>query len=89
MQFQLLGDWPIVRGLTIPAATILSGLPPVWNGITLTLPLPINVIALDNAAATQMLTWYNGTFFIGSPATYVADQRYRLIFGPAVTIPHP
>jgi hypothetical protein len=52
----LMGDWPTQSGL-IPAGTILGddAIPPP------TVPLPINALSLDTAAAEQMCHWYEET----------------------------
>jgi hypothetical protein len=82
MKWQLGGDWPVGQ-FSIPADTVLtsvSGEPPHWNGITLTMPMPINAIALDNEAAQLMLQWWGGN------NSYGYDLRHRLIFGPGVDL---
>jgi hypothetical protein len=80
MRWRLLGDWP-VAGWMIPGGTeLLAGVSddgvvssPMWNGITLPTPLPINAMPLDEDAARQMLAWY-------------PDQRHRLVFGPGLNL---
>jgi len=96
MQFMVGGAGiPIFGGArVIPPGAILNGLPPVWTatGITLTVPLPPDVIALDNAAANQMLQWWSGAPnwypAPGQTSYYQVDLKHLLIWGPAVTVGH-
>jgi len=79
MRWQLGGDWPVGQWL-IPTGTILSAVardgeivePPMWNGVTLPMPMPINSAALDEEAALLMLQWYE------------PHEWYRLHFGPGI-----
>jgi hypothetical protein len=62
------GGWPVGARL-LPAGTIVGegGIPTT----ELPMPLPINAVALDDAAAQMMRAWYH-------------DQLHRLVFGPDV-----
>jgi hypothetical protein len=74
MRWQLAGDWPIGQ-FCIPAGTVLSsgaGEAPIWNGVALPMPMPINSAALDEEAALLMLQWYE------------PHDWYRLHFGPGI-----
>jgi hypothetical protein len=67
MRWQLAGDWPVGQ-FCIPAGTVLSsgaGEAPIWNGIALPMPPPINAVALDEDAALQMCLWYEESATIG------------------------
>jgi hypothetical protein len=67
MSWRINGDWNC-GSLSIPSGTVLHGPchmvtreldgPIVWEGRTVTLPLPLNVIALDDDAATMMQVWH-------------------------------
>ena len=83
LRFQLMGPWPVCGGaLTIPAGMLLStdlaaGVPNfVYQGMILTEPLPINVMALDQPSADQLAAWYS-------------DQLYRLFALPPAVIKPP
>jgi hypothetical protein len=79
MMWQLSSILPVERGLCVPADTVLtsvSGEPPTWNGLTLSWPMPINAIALDNEAAQMMLEWYGGNY----------DLTHQLLWGPDVDL---
>jgi hypothetical protein len=74
MRWQLAGDWPIGQ-FSIPAGTVLSsgaGEAPIWNGVALPMPPPLNAVALDEDAALLMLQWYE------------PHEWYRLHFGPGI-----
>jgi hypothetical protein len=76
MKWQLSGIWPVDRGLCVPGDTVLtsvSGEPPTWNGLTLSWPMPLNAIALDDEAAQMMLQWW-------------PEQRHQLLFGRNVDL---
>ena len=62
MKWQLLGPWP-VGPLLIPGGSVVSddGDPSAIPLSGVPTPLPINAVALDTAAATQMATWYEET----------------------------
>ena len=79
MKWQIGGDWPVGPHL-IPVGTILSGVArdgelveaPIWNGIALPMPMPINSTPLDEDAALMMLKWYE------------PEHWHRIVFGPNI-----
>jgi len=82
MRWMLGGDWPVAGGSQlIPVGTNLEGIAgpageladaPTWNGTPLPMPMPLNVVVLDEEAALLMLRWYPD------------HQWYRLYFGPGI-----
>ena len=61
MRWQLAGDWPVGQ-FSIPAGTVLSsgaGEAPIWNGVALPMPPPLNAVPLDAEAALLMLRSYD------------------------------
>jgi hypothetical protein len=62
MRWQLLGDWPLNGGLRLlPGGTIISndGDPSALPLSAVPVPLPINALSLDPAAAEAMCHWYS------------------------------
>jgi hypothetical protein len=58
MRWQLRGPWPVGQWC-VPDGAIIDGANPRWNNIALPLPLPLNVISLDQSAYDQMILWYS------------------------------
>jgi hypothetical protein len=73
--------WPVNGGAwLIPAGTMLEGVArdgelveaPKWNEAPLPMPMPLDVVALDEDAALMMLKWYG------------PEHWHRIIFGPNI-----
>jgi hypothetical protein len=79
MRWQLAGDWPVGPAV-IPAGTVLTGVVGPDGELSvsppLTVPLPINAMALDDEAALQMCMWYDEAATIGG--------WHHLLFGPGI-----
>jgi hypothetical protein len=79
MKWQLAGDWPVGPAV-IPAGTVLTGVVGPDGKLVvsppLTVPLPINAMALDDEAALQMCMWYDEADTIGG--------WHHLLFGPGI-----
>jgi len=79
MRWMLQGDWPVGPAV-IPAGTMLTGVVGPDGELVvsppLTVPLPINAMALDDEAALQMCMWYNEEDSIGG--------WHHLLFGPGI-----
>jgi hypothetical protein len=75
----LAGDWPVGPAV-IPAGTVLTGVVGPDGKLVvsppLTVPLPINAMALDDEAALQMCMWYDEAATIGG--------WHHLLFGPGI-----
>jgi len=86
MKWQLAGDWPVGPAV-IPAGTVLTGVVGPDGELVvsppLTAPLPLNAVALDDAAAALMLDWYGGNYW---EHTAGQDLSHRLFFGPNVNV---
>ncbi len=76
MKFQLMGDWPVSGGsVCVPAGTEIDGNDPLWRGMALPLPMPLNARALDQEAYDAMVAWYEP----------ISDQLIRTVhYGPNV-----
>jgi hypothetical protein len=53
MRFQLLSDWP-ASAAVMEKGTIIDGHDPKWRGV----PMPLEVLCLDQEAANAMEAWY-------------------------------
>jgi hypothetical protein len=60
MIFQLMSPWPTSGGsVVVPVGAVITGsAPPIWGGMSLPTPLPIDSKPMDSAALTAMQTWY-------------------------------
>jgi hypothetical protein len=66
MKWMLAGGWPVRGGSIIPVGTVITAVVGddgelIFDNTSVTAPLPINAMALDDDAALRMCMWYEET----------------------------